>query len=125
MTAPRLNELSAIRIASRIADGEITAEQVVDDCLARIAEREPAIHAFAHVDPDLALRQARALDRGPVRGALHGVPIGIKDIIDTADQPTQMGSPIYHGHRPACDAACVDRRCGPVAGLWSAFKFAK
>jgi Asp-tRNA(Asn)/Glu-tRNA(Gln) amidotransferase A subunit family amidase len=107
MTAPRLNELSATRIASRIAAGEITAEQVVDDCLARIAEREPAIHAFAHVDPDLALRQARALDRGPVRGALHGVPIGLKDIIDTADQPTQMGSPIYRGHRPAWDAACV------------------
>ena len=50
---------------------------------------------------------ARELDRGPIRGALHGVPIGIKDVIDTADQPTEMGSPIYRGHRPACDAACV------------------
>jgi Asp-tRNA(Asn)/Glu-tRNA(Gln) amidotransferase A subunit family amidase len=105
--ARRLNELSAAEIAGRIAAREITAEEVVGDCLARIEAREPAIHAFAHVDPELALRQARELDGGPVRGALHGVPIGIKDVIDTADQPTQMGSPIYRDHRPACDAACV------------------
>jgi Asp-tRNA(Asn)/Glu-tRNA(Gln) amidotransferase A subunit family amidase len=103
----RLNELSAGEIAVRVAARAITAEEVVGDCVARIAAREPQIHAFAHVDPELALRQARELDRGPVRGALHGVPIGIKDVIDTADQPTQMGSPIYAGHRPACDAACV------------------
>jgi Asp-tRNA(Asn)/Glu-tRNA(Gln) amidotransferase A subunit family amidase len=105
--ARRLNELSAAEIAGRIAAREITAEEVVGDCLARIEAREAAIHAFAHVDPELALRQARELDGGPVRGALHGVPIGIKDVIDTADQPTQMGSPIYRDHRPACDAACV------------------
>ena len=105
--ARALNELSASEVARRIAAREITAAAVVGDCLARIAAREPALHAFAHVDPDLALRQARELDRGPNRGALHGVPIGIKDNIDTADQPTQMGSPIYRGHRPAWDAACV------------------
>jgi Asp-tRNA(Asn)/Glu-tRNA(Gln) amidotransferase A subunit family amidase len=105
--ARRLNELLATEIAGRIAARAITAEAVVGDCLARIAAREPAIHAFAHVDPELALQAARALDRGSVRGALHGVPIGIKDVIDTADQPTQMGSPIYRGHRPACDGACV------------------
>jgi Asp-tRNA(Asn)/Glu-tRNA(Gln) amidotransferase A subunit family amidase len=103
----RLNQLSAAEIARRIAADEITAEAVVRDCLDRIAEREPVVHAFAHVDADLALEAARALDRGPNRGALHGVPIGIKDVIDTADQPTQMGSPIYAGYRPACDAACV------------------
>jgi amidase len=103
----RLNELSVSEIARRIAARDITAEAVVRDCVARIAACEPQLHAFAHVDPELALRQARELDRGPIRGALHGVPIGIKDVIDTADQPTQMGSPIYAGHRPACDAACV------------------
>jgi Asp-tRNA(Asn)/Glu-tRNA(Gln) amidotransferase A subunit family amidase len=103
----RLNELSASDVARRIAARDITAEAVVRDCVERIAAREPQLHAFAHVDPGLALRQARELDRGPVRGALHGVPIGIKDVLDTADQPTQMGSPIYAGHRPACDAACV------------------
>jgi Asp-tRNA(Asn)/Glu-tRNA(Gln) amidotransferase A subunit family amidase len=105
--ARRLNELSASEIARLIAAREITAEDVVADCVARIAAREPTIHAFAQVDPELALRQARELDRGPIRGPLHGVPIGIKDVIDTVDQPTQMGSPIYRGHRPACDAACV------------------
>jgi Asp-tRNA(Asn)/Glu-tRNA(Gln) amidotransferase A subunit family amidase len=102
-----LNELSAAEIARHIAAREITSEAVVGDCLERIAAREPVVHAFAHVDSELALRAARELDRGPIRGALHGVPIGIKDVIDTADQPTQMGSPIYAGHRPACDAACV------------------
>jgi Asp-tRNA(Asn)/Glu-tRNA(Gln) amidotransferase A subunit family amidase len=105
--ARRLNELSATEVAARIAAGAITAEAVVGDCLARIAAREPVVHAFAHVNAELAQQAARALDRSPSRGALHGVPIGIKDVIDTADQPTQMGSPIYRGHRPACDAASV------------------
>jgi Asp-tRNA(Asn)/Glu-tRNA(Gln) amidotransferase A subunit family amidase len=104
---PRLNELSASEIARRIAARDITAEAVVRDCVERIAARDPQLHAFAHVDRELALEQARELDRGPMRGALHGVPIGIKDVLDTADQPTQMGSPIYAGYRPACDAACV------------------
>jgi Asp-tRNA(Asn)/Glu-tRNA(Gln) amidotransferase A subunit family amidase len=102
-----LNELSVTEVARRIAVGEVTAEAVVRDCLARIEVREPTVHAFATIDPEHALRQARELDRGPVRGALHGVPIGVKDVIDTADLPTEMGSPIYKGHRPACDAACV------------------
>ena len=65
------------------------------------------MHAFASIDPELALAQARALDRAPARGPLHGVPVGVKDIIDTFDQPTEMGSPIYRGYRPAADAACV------------------
>jgi Asp-tRNA(Asn)/Glu-tRNA(Gln) amidotransferase A subunit family amidase len=107
MPGPRLNELSATEIARRIAAGAITAEEVVSACLARIAAREPVILAFANVDPGLALRHARELDHGPNRGPLHGVPIGIKDVIDTADLPTEMGSPIYRGHRVACDAACV------------------
>ena len=100
--ARRLNELSATEIARRVAAREVTAEAVVADCLERIAAREPVVHAFAHVDSELArCGGARALDRGPIRGdTLHGVPIGIKDVIDTADQPTQMGSTIYAGHRP-------------------------
>lgn len=102
-----LNTLSATEIARRIASGSATAEAVVRDCLARIAEREDTVEAWAFVDPELALEQARALDRGPARGPLHGVPIGIKDVIDTVDMPTQMGSPIYDGHQPACDASCV------------------
>ena len=83
-----------------IAAKKFTAEAVVRDCLDRIAAREPTVHALATIDPDYALMQARALDRMPSsRGALHGVPIGVKDIIDTEHLPTEMGSPIYKGHR--------------------------
>ena len=102
-----LNTLTASEIVRAVASGEATCEAVVRACLARIAARENDIHAWASIDPELALAQARELDRGPPRGPLHGVPIGVKDIIDTADLPTEMGSPIYRGHRPTTDAACV------------------
>src|SRR5437763_46301 len=102
-----LNQLSCADIAQGIAAAKFTAEAVVRDCLARIEAREPVVRAWAAIDPELAIRQARALDRGPSRGPLHGVPIGVKDIIDTADLPTEMGSDIYKGHRPFSDAACV------------------
>src|SRR5262245_61852635 len=102
-----LNQLSATEIARGIAASKFTAEAVVRDCLARVAEREPVVQAWATIDPEHALAQARALDRGSCRGALHGVPIGVKDIINTADLPTEMGSPIYKGHRPFMDASCV------------------
>src|SRR6059058_2507567 len=102
-----LNELSCTEITQGIAAGKFTAEAVTRDCLERIKARETTVQAWATVDPELALAQARALDRGPHRGALHGVPIGVKDVIDTVDLPTEMGSPIYKGHRAACDAACV------------------
>jgi amidase len=111
-----LNELSATEIAAKIAAGEITCEAVTHACVARIAERDGVVKAFVNFDADYALAQARALDRGPSRGPLHGVPIGVKDIIDTFDMPTEMGSPIYRGHRPPADAACVAllRRAGAV-----------
>ena len=99
----------AAEIARRIRAGTWSAESVARACLERIAAREPAVGAWACVDPDAALREARALDRASPRGALHGVPIGIKDVIDTADQPTCYGSPVYPDHRPARDAACVSR----------------
>ena len=102
-----LNELSATQIAHGIASGKFTAEAVTRDCLERIKAREDTVKAWATVDPELALKQARALDREPRRGALHGVPIGVKDVIDTVDLPTEMGSPIYKANRAACDAACV------------------
>jgi amidase len=102
-----LNNLSVTEIAQGIAAKKFSAEDVVRDCLARIAAREPVVHAWATIDPDYALRQARALDSGPHRGALHGMPIGVKDIIETADLPTEMGSEIYKGNRSASDAACV------------------
>jgi Asp-tRNA(Asn)/Glu-tRNA(Gln) amidotransferase A subunit family amidase len=102
-----LNRVSASAAAGMIASGEASSEEVVDACLARIAEREPAVKAWAHFDPDAARETARARDRSPSRGPLHGVPIAVKDIIDTSDMPTEMGSPIYAGNRPLADAACV------------------
>ncbi|MGH3665727.1 MAG: amidase [Egibacteraceae bacterium] len=79
----------------------------VEARLARIAERDPVVHAWAHLDPDLARGQADALDRDGPRGPLHGLPVGVKDIIDTAHLPTELGSPLHAGRRPAADAAVV------------------
>lgn len=101
------HRLTAAEAARRIARRELTAEALWRSCLERIAAREPQVLAFAHLDPDMALAQARALDAGPLRGLLHGLPLGVKDIFDTFDQPTAYGSPIYAGHRPAADAAPV------------------
>jgi Asp-tRNA(Asn)/Glu-tRNA(Gln) amidotransferase A subunit family amidase len=111
-----LNELSVTEIAAKIAAAETTCEAVTRDCLARIAARDGVVKAWVNFEPDLALAQARALDRGPRRGPLHGVPIGLKDTIDTFDMPTEMGSPIYRGNQPRADAACVAllRRAGAV-----------
>jgi amidase len=111
-----LNECTAIEIARLVAAGEARCEDVVRACLERIAEREPAVGAWQYLDPDYAIAQARALDRSGARGPLHGVPFGIKDIIDTHDMPTEYGSPIYAGHRPAGDAACValSRKAGGI-----------
>jgi Asp-tRNA(Asn)/Glu-tRNA(Gln) amidotransferase A subunit family amidase len=105
--AKPLNELSAAEAARRIEAGETTSEALAAACLERIAERDEELRAWAFVDRGQALAQARALDRMPRRGRLHGVPFGIKDVIDTADLPTEYASPIYRGHRPRADAACV------------------
>ena len=98
----------AAKTARAIAGGRTTSEEAVASCLARIAGRDETVRAWAWLDPDQALAEARARDAAarPL-GPLHGVPVGIKDIFDTADMPTQMGSPIYQGHRPAADAASV------------------
>src|SRR5512141_2338476 len=103
----KLNELTAREAARRLAARDITAEQLARACLARIEERESTVGAWIHLDPDAVLAQARKLDAGPVRGPLHGLPVGVKDLIDTADLPTAYGSPVYAGHRPPADAACV------------------
>jgi len=103
----RLNEIGVVEAARRIAAGSLSSEALVTACLDRIARREAAVGAWEYLDPAAALAAARACDRAAPRGPLHGVPIGIKDIIDTADMPTAYGSPIYAGHRPAADAAAV------------------
>ncbi len=106
MSAP-LNELTARAAAKLIVSREITSELLVRACLDRIEEREDAIKAWAFLDREQALAEARQRDNQENKGPLHGIPVGIKDIIDTADMPTQYGSPIYQGTRPPWDATCV------------------
>lgn len=102
-----LNLLTASEARAQLDSGEITSEQLVRDCLARITAREPDIDAWAFLDPDLALAQARARDSEPSRGLLHGIPVGIKDIYDTADMPTAYGTTIHEGHLPDADSNWV------------------
>jgi Asp-tRNA(Asn)/Glu-tRNA(Gln) amidotransferase A subunit family amidase len=106
-----LNSLSAAQAAALIRDGIISSVQLVESCLARIREIDPVIQAWAYLDPDYALAQARSADErrltGQPVGALHGLPVAIKDIFDTADFPTEYGSAIYAGHTPSRDATVV------------------
>src|SRR5579863_5289951 len=107
MNSSKLNELDAWEVARLMAKRELRAVDLLHTCLDRIAERDDEVHAFAHLDRAHALVQAHALDNGPVRGLLHGLPIGVKDLFDTVDFPTGYGSPIYGAHRPIADAASV------------------
>src|ERR1700757_3454808 len=98
--------LTAGEAAARLAAGTLTAEALVRDCLDR-AHVRAEVKAWVWLDPELALAQARAADRAGRPGLLAGVPVGVKDVIDTVDMPTQHGSSIYRGNRPFADAACV------------------
>jgi amidase len=100
------NRLSAAEAVARLSAGSLTAEQLTRDCLDRI-EARASVRAWTYLDPDYALAQARAADRAGRPGLLAGLPVGAKDIVDTADMPTGHGSPIYRGNRPFADAACV------------------
>jgi Asp-tRNA(Asn)/Glu-tRNA(Gln) amidotransferase A subunit family amidase len=111
MDASQLNWLSATDCARAIRDGALSAEELVDACLARIEAADPAIEAWAHLDPEHARAQARAVDalraRGEAIGPLHGIPVGVKDIFDTADYPTEDGTVLHAGRTPDRDAAAV------------------
>jgi amidase len=104
MTTP--NRLSAAEAVTALGSGALTAEALTRACLDRAAERRD-VKAWIWLDPEQALAQAREADRAGRPGLLAGLPIGVKDIIDTADMPTGHGSPIYRGNRPFADAACV------------------
>ncbi|MFL5309242.1 MAG: amidase [Myxococcales bacterium] len=104
MTA--LHELPVAEAVDRLARRDLGAEELVRACLLRIAAREPEVQAWEVLAED-AVDQARRIDAQPHRPLLRGLPVGIKDLIDTADLPTTYGSPIYAGHRPKTDAACV------------------
>ena len=111
MDLTNLHLLSASEAARLIRDGVISSEQFVEACLARIREVDGQVQAWTFLDPDHALAQARAADawrsEGRATGPLHGVPVGIKDIFDTADMPTENGSVLYAGRTPSRDATVV------------------
>lgn len=113
-------ELTAATLGAAIVAGEITAEEAASSCLERISGIDETIQAWAFLDPAHALRQAEAADLarrlGKPLGPLHGIPIGVKDIIDTADMPTENGSRLHSGRRPEADAAVVSllREAGAV-----------
>lgn len=112
--------LSATRTAADIRNGATSAEQAVRACLDAIRAREATVQAWTFLDPEYALTQARERDRARERGedlgALHGVPVGVKDVFDTADMPTENGTVLHAGRQPARDAFAVSllRQAGAV-----------
>ena len=119
MDLTNLYALSAGDAARLIRDGVISSEQYVGACLARVEEVDKDVQAWAFLDREYAVEQARQADRwrgqGNPLGPLHGVPVGIKDIIDTADMPTENGSVLHAGRTPSRDASVVARLRGAGA----------
>ncbi len=107
MTRVEPCDLSATAARAAIATGVLSAERLARSCLDRIAAREPEIHAWAALDPELWLRAARAADAAGCPGALGGLPLGVKDLAASRDWPTACGSPIYDGARLPFDAAAL------------------
>ncbi len=112
--------ISATEAAAAVRAGKMTSEELVRACLDRIAALEERIGAWAYLDPDHALKQAREADqtlqKDEALGPLHGVPVGIKDIFDTNDMPTEDGTVLHAGRRPIGDATAVSllRQAGAV-----------
>jgi len=102
-----LESLSASQAAKALAQREIKASDLLLSCLDRIGQRESIVKAWVSLGKENALARAKALDKGAIKGILHGLPIGIKDLFDTYDLPTGYGSPIYAKHYPSSDAVSV------------------
>jgi amidase len=98
-----LHTLTAKQALRRLRDGTLDPVTLMDACLERVAAREPVVRAFATIDPDAARNAAACAADGP----LHGLPIGVKDVLDTADMASEYGSPIWAGWRPRADSAAV------------------
>ena len=115
------HRMEAVSLARAIRSGEVTAEEAVGSCLDRIRQIEEEVQAWTFLDPGYALSQARRADQakreGRALGPLHGVPVGIKDIFDTADMPTENGTVLHTGRRPTEDATVVAllRQAGAIA----------
>ena len=105
--ALNLNRLDLVTAAKGIATGEFTSEELVTACLERIHARDDQVKAWAWLDSEQALAQAGACDERPAITPLHGIPVGIKDIINTVNMPTCYGSQVYAGHYPTEEAECI------------------
>ncbi|HQS14074.1 amidase [Reyranella sp.] len=101
-----MKAITAVEAVAAIEAGTLTSEKLVRGYLNRIAQRDGIVKAWAHLDPDQAIAQAKAADVTS-GGLLRGIPVGVKDIIDTYDMPTGHNSPIFAGKVPFGDAACV------------------
>ena len=102
-----LESLSASQAARALARRDIKATDLLLACLDRIGQRESLVKAWSSLGKESALARAKELDKGAIKGILHGLPIGVKDLFDTYDLPTSYGSPIYANHHPAADAVSV------------------
>ena len=113
MNAKQLHCMGLLEAAQAIRRGDLSSEDLTRALLERIARHENTVQAFQWIDParalDLARRADRRLRSGAAVGPLHGIPIGIKDIIETQGIPTSMGSPIFDGYVPASSATLVRR----------------
>lgn len=107
MTNP--NELTLVEATSRVRSGDLSARELLEACLTRIAEADPEVGAFAFLGADAARRRARRLDSRSPSGPLHGIPIAIKDLIFTSDMNTEANCEAFAGFRPASDATVVGR----------------
>ncbi|KAH6686440.1 glutamyl-tRNA amidotransferase subunit A [Plectosphaerella plurivora] len=104
-----LFRLTATEVSAKIRSGETTVEEYAKSLLSRIEARDAAVQAWAYLDPDYVLKQAKALDKVPLdqRGPLHGIAIAVKDVIYTKNLPTQFNSPIYASDSPQVDAGSI------------------
>ena len=102
-----LESLNASQAARALARRDIKATDLLLSCLDRIGQRESLVKAWSSLGKESALARAKELDKGSIKGILHGLPIGVKDLFDTYDLPTSYGSPIYANNYPASDAVSV------------------
>src|SRR5690606_1551249 len=107
----KLVDLTAAEASRRMKAGELTALAYADAFIARVAEREADVQAWVHLDPEYVRAAARAADERRREGRAHGplncIPVGIKDVINTADMPTQNGCAYYKDYQPEHDAGCI------------------
>jgi Asp-tRNA(Asn)/Glu-tRNA(Gln) amidotransferase A subunit family amidase len=106
MTSPE--QLTASEVVAAVKAGDLTATDVAEAIIDRYHARNAAVEAFAYFDPDQIRADAKELDAASAKGPLHGVPVGLKDVINTKDMPTEHHNSRYAGSRPGIDASCVD-----------------